>query len=446
MRPPAACWRWSSTARASATPSSRPAGPTTARGSSTRRTMSPRSCATARTCSARSSAPAGTPASSASNPLRRGNHYGEDPALLCELHIEHDDGSVEVIASDERWRATTGPIEYSDLLMGERYDARRELGSWTPVAPSPRATTSLLVPERSQPMRVTEELRPVAITEPRSGRARLRPRPEHGRPRAPRRGGRAWHARSGCASPRCSSRTARSTWRTCAPRGSEDVYVLRGGGAEVLRAALHLPRLPLRRGDRPRRQARPADDHRPRRALRHAAQRLVRMLGRARQPALAQHQLGPARQLHLGPDRLPAARRAARLARRCPGLRPHRDAEHGRRRLLHQVGRRRARRAVARGRVPRRRAAAGARARRRARVGRRRRDRAVDRLAPLRRSPPRRAPLGRDGALPGLPPAPQPGPAVDRHGAATTTATGSRSARRRRATSSRRRTGPTTPS
>ena len=37
----------------------------------------------------------------------------------------------EVVATDERWQATTGPLVYSDLLMGERYDARRELG---PVA------------------------------------------------------------------------------------------------------------------------------------------------------------------------------------------------------------------------------------------------------------------------------------------------------------------------
>jgi alpha-L-rhamnosidase len=102
------------------------------------------------------------------NPLRRGNHYGEDPALLCELHIEHDDGSIEVIASDERWCATTGPLEYSDLLMGERYDARRELGTWTPVTVTPRDDAQF-VPERSQPMRVTEDLRPVAITEPAPG-------------------------------------------------------------------------------------------------------------------------------------------------------------------------------------------------------------------------------------------------------------------------------------
>ena len=98
------------------------------------------------------------------DPLRRGNHYGRDPALLCELHLEHEDGSVEVIASDAEWQATTGPIEYADLLMGERWDARREPGPWAPVTTTPHDGVPL-VPERSQPMRVTEELEPVAVTE-----------------------------------------------------------------------------------------------------------------------------------------------------------------------------------------------------------------------------------------------------------------------------------------
>ena len=61
---------------------------------------------------------------------RAGAHYGTHPELLCELHLEYADGVREVVASDERWRATTGPIRYSDLLHGEHYDARRELG-WT---------------------------------------------------------------------------------------------------------------------------------------------------------------------------------------------------------------------------------------------------------------------------------------------------------------------------
>ena len=93
---------------------------------------------------------------------RRGNHYGREPELLCELHVEYADGAREVIASDARWEATTGPLVYSDLLMGERYDARREPGPWRPVLTRPRDGVRL-VPERAQPIRVTEELRPVSV-------------------------------------------------------------------------------------------------------------------------------------------------------------------------------------------------------------------------------------------------------------------------------------------
>jgi alpha-L-rhamnosidase len=92
-----------------------------------------------------------------------GHHYGRDPELLCELHLSYDDGTREIVASDERWAATVGPLVYSDLLMGERYDARRELGPWHPVAV--RALDDVrLVPERAQPIRVTEDLHPVSVT------------------------------------------------------------------------------------------------------------------------------------------------------------------------------------------------------------------------------------------------------------------------------------------
>ena len=168
------------------------------RGSSTRRTTSPRCCATATTCSARSSATAGTPASSASTRGGAGNHYGTRPELLCELHLEHEDGSVEVVATDARWRATTGPIVYSDLLMGERYDARRELGAWSRRASrrawracATGATTSRLVPERCAADARHRGAAPGRGHRARAGRARRRPRPEHGRLGPPRGRGRA---------------------------------------------------------------------------------------------------------------------------------------------------------------------------------------------------------------------------------------------------------------
>jgi alpha-L-rhamnosidase len=94
---------------------------------------------------------------------RAGAHYGTHPELLCELHLEHADGTLEVIASDESWEATTGPIRYSDLLHGEYYDARREPAGWLPVRTRLRDGVAL-VPERAQPIRITEELSPVSVT------------------------------------------------------------------------------------------------------------------------------------------------------------------------------------------------------------------------------------------------------------------------------------------
>ena len=99
---------------------------------------------------------------------RAGAHYGTHPELLCELHLEYADGTSDVVASDERWRATTGPIRYSDLLHGEHYDARRDLGDWRAVRTRERDGVAL-VPERAQPIRVTEELQPVSVTEREPG-------------------------------------------------------------------------------------------------------------------------------------------------------------------------------------------------------------------------------------------------------------------------------------
>ena len=57
--------------------------------------------------------------------------YGERPQLLAQLEITAKDGSVMRVVSDSSWKTTTGPILESDLIMGETYDARRELGAWS---------------------------------------------------------------------------------------------------------------------------------------------------------------------------------------------------------------------------------------------------------------------------------------------------------------------------
>jgi alpha-L-rhamnosidase len=76
------------------------------------------------------------------------NIYGKTPAILCQLEIEYADGTRESIVTDSSWRVTdAGPIREADFLMGERYDARRELAGWdTPAAVDDEAVWQAAVP------------------------------------------------------------------------------------------------------------------------------------------------------------------------------------------------------------------------------------------------------------------------------------------------------------
>jgi len=56
----------------------------------------------------------------------------DTPRLRCELALEYDDGSTELIPSDLTWQFTTsGPIRFNSIRAGETYDARKELGDWS---------------------------------------------------------------------------------------------------------------------------------------------------------------------------------------------------------------------------------------------------------------------------------------------------------------------------
>ena len=58
--------------------------------------------------------------------------YGKTPSVRAQLEIEFADGSVQTVVTDESWKVTgEGPIREADLLMGETYDARREMPGWT---------------------------------------------------------------------------------------------------------------------------------------------------------------------------------------------------------------------------------------------------------------------------------------------------------------------------
>ncbi len=59
------------------------------------------------------------------------NTYGKAPALMAQLEIEYTDGSREIIPTDKSWKVTgDGPVREGDFLMGETYDARKEMTGW----------------------------------------------------------------------------------------------------------------------------------------------------------------------------------------------------------------------------------------------------------------------------------------------------------------------------
>lgn len=107
------------------------------------------------------------------------NHFGERLALIAQLRVTYSDGATETIASDASWKAATGPILFSEIYAGERYDALREADgwsrpgyddhAWSAVQPVEHAKEILVAPQ-SPPVRRIEEIAPRAVRRTGSGR------------------------------------------------------------------------------------------------------------------------------------------------------------------------------------------------------------------------------------------------------------------------------------
>lgn len=57
-------------------------------------------------------------------------NYGGTPRFLAQLVLELSDGSTQTVVSDGSWKASYGPIQFGDLLIGSGYDARLEMPGW----------------------------------------------------------------------------------------------------------------------------------------------------------------------------------------------------------------------------------------------------------------------------------------------------------------------------
>jgi alpha-L-rhamnosidase len=100
------------------------------------------------------------------------NVYGEKLAVIAQIRIKYDDGTIVYITTDESWKSSTGPILKSDIYNGETYDARLEQAGWslpgfddkgwkgTKITATPKA---ILIAPQGPPVSKIQELTPVRI-------------------------------------------------------------------------------------------------------------------------------------------------------------------------------------------------------------------------------------------------------------------------------------------
>lgn len=103
--------------------------------------------------------------------------YGDTRALLLQLHITYEDGSEDVVCSDEHWKSHPSPILMSELYHGELYDARLRIEGWSKASLNDETWQNIrkihhakhmVTDQENEPVRNVEEIQPTAlITTPR---------------------------------------------------------------------------------------------------------------------------------------------------------------------------------------------------------------------------------------------------------------------------------------
>ncbi len=106
-------------------------------------------------------------------------YWGKSPALFAQLELVYQDGSSERIVTDGTWKSHVSPMLATDFMLGEDYDATREIRGWG--KPGFNDADWVEVIERTEPIRemngqVMEPVRQLSemqtktLTEPKPGK------------------------------------------------------------------------------------------------------------------------------------------------------------------------------------------------------------------------------------------------------------------------------------
>src|SRR5690554_3015469 len=107
--------------------------------------------------------------------------YGS-PRFIGQLHIQYQDGSEEIIVSDETWKVSKGPIKMDMVYYGETYDARNEIEGWSTSGLNDTAWENAilrhapegkLVAHEANTDQVTERIAPISIAKISEGKYKV---------------------------------------------------------------------------------------------------------------------------------------------------------------------------------------------------------------------------------------------------------------------------------
>ncbi|WP_322658134.1 alpha-L-rhamnosidase [Streptomyces justiciae] len=108
--------------------------------------------------------------------------YEGPPTAAAQLTLEYEDGTVDTVTTDERWRWAPGPVVSAGLYQGETYDARLAVpdwarpafddAHWNPVR-LPRVPDVTPTPRSAPPVRVIEHRSVAHVLTSPSGRTLL---------------------------------------------------------------------------------------------------------------------------------------------------------------------------------------------------------------------------------------------------------------------------------
>ena len=94
--------------------------------------------------------------------VKKCENYGDRLAAIAQIHIAYEDGTEEIIATDETWKARRSRIVESGIYTGEVYNALADVSEVFGVELI-ELGYERLCPRLSPPITVHEHIRPVAV-------------------------------------------------------------------------------------------------------------------------------------------------------------------------------------------------------------------------------------------------------------------------------------------